>query len=81
MGDPPRDRTKQIKVMREFYRDGAFRHYAPRIAYDRVLAEARDARSREESLSAQLAKWAKVYSLDSDLKPILAVLRAAGLVE
>lgn len=80
IGDLSKDRTKQVKAMRDFYRDGAYRLYAPRIDYDRVLAEARDARRRGESLRPHLARWSKDYVLGSDLKPILTVLRAAGLV-
>lgn len=79
-GPAPVDRGPRIEAMRKFYRDGAYRLYAPRIDYDRVLAEARDARRNDESLHLKLAAWANDFSLHGDLKPILAVLREAGLV-
>jgi hypothetical protein len=80
-GDPPASRLQRAEAMRRnLYEDGAFRHYAPRIDYDRVMAEARSARARQESLDALLAQWSKQYALGDDLKPITNVLREAGLV-
>lgn len=80
-GEPPADRLKRADAMRRgLYEDGAFRHYAPRIDYDRVMAEALSARSRQESLDALLAYWSKQYALGDELKPIINVLREAGLV-
>ncbi len=80
-GEPPADRLKRAEAMRRgLYEDGAFRHYAPRIDYDRVMAEALSARSRLESPDALLAYWSKQYALGDELKPIINVLREAGLV-
>lgn len=79
-GEPPVGRLRRAEAMRHsLYNDGAFRLYAPRVDYDRVMAEARSARDRQESLAALLAKWSKEYALD-DLKPFINVLREAGLV-
>ena len=80
-GEPPASRLRRAEAMRRnLYEDGAFRHYALRIDYDRVMAEALSARSREESLDALLTYWSKQYALGDDLKPIINVLREAGLI-
>jgi hypothetical protein len=80
-GEPPASRQQKAEAMRRnLYEDGAFRHYAPRIDYDRVMAEARSARARQESPAALLAKWNKQYALGDDLRPIINFLREAGLV-
>lgn len=67
-------------LRRNLYRNGAYRYFAPRINYDRVIAEAREARSRNADLGQLLTKWSKQYALGEDLKPIIDVLREAGLV-
>lgn len=79
-GPLPLNRAERVKSMRRFYREGAFRHYAPRIDYDRVIAEAVEARRRGLEPSLLLAKWNRDYALGRELKPIVEVLRAAGLL-
>ena len=80
-GEPSPSRLQRAEaIRRNLYHDGAYRLYAPRIDYDRVLAEARSARARQDSLSTLLAKWSKEYALGDDLKPITSVLREAGYV-
>jgi len=79
-GEPPVGRLRRAEAMRHgLFNDGAFRLYAPRVDYDRVMAEARSARARQESLAALLAKGSKEYAPDA-LKPFINVLREAGLV-
>ena len=79
-GTLPTDRAHRVDAARKFYRDGAYRLYAPAIDYDKVLAEARQARARQVSLGKMLAQWAAEFKLGDDHKPILAVLREAGLI-
>ena len=79
-GELPRDTSRQVDAIRHHYHDGAYRLYAPKINYDKVLAEAKEARLNRESLSEWLAIWSKEYALESDIKPLLTVLRAAGLI-
>lgn len=80
-GEPSSSRLQRAEAMRRnLYNDGAYRLYAPRIDYDRVMSEARSARARQDSLSTLLAKWSKDYALGDDLKPITSVLREAGYV-
>lgn len=79
-GEIAQDRRQRVEAVRNFYRDGAYRLYAPKINYDRVLDEAKEARGRQASLSQMLEKWSSEFSLGDDYKPILAVLREAGLV-
>jgi hypothetical protein len=80
-GEPTANRLQRAEAMRRsLYNDGAYRHYAPRIDYDRVMAEARSARAKQESLAAMMTQWSREYALGDDLKPIINVLREAGLV-
>lgn len=79
-GALPGDRARRVAAVRKFYREGAYRLFAPSIDYDRVLVEAKQARSSQVSLDQMLAKWAAEFKLGDDYKPILAVLREAGLV-
>lgn len=79
-GALPADRAHRIAAVRKFYREGAYRLFAPCIDYDRVLVEARQARGGQVSLDQMLVKWAAEFKLGDDYKPILAVLREAGLV-
>lgn len=62
------------------YEDGAYRLYAPRINYDRVMAEARSARARQENPDAMLAQWSREYALGDDIRPIINVLTEPGLM-
>lgn len=72
--------SAKVRQVRAFYQDGAYRHYAPRIDYDQVLSHAQRARAEGRDLREELARWQSSYSLYDDLKPVLAVLVAAGLV-
>lgn len=79
-GELPLDSERQVDALRHHYRDGAYRLYAPKIDYDKVLAEAKLARLNRESLSDRLAIWSAEFALEGDYKPLLTVLRAAGLI-
>jgi hypothetical protein len=79
-GPLPTDREAKIRQIRRLYHDGAYRHYAPRINYDQVLREARQARAEGRDLRLLLETWRTAFDLGDDLKPITAVLAVAGLV-
>ncbi|WP_158080792.1 hypothetical protein [Pelomonas sp. KK5] len=80
-GEPSASRLQKARAMRrELYHDGAYRLYGPRIDYDHVMEEARIARARQGDLASLLSKWAKEYALGEDLRPIINILREAGLV-
>jgi hypothetical protein len=80
LGELPHDRARRVVAVRQLYHDGAYRLYAPKIDYDRVLAEAKEARAKQESLSEKLAQWSAEFALEGDYKPLLTILREAGLV-
>lgn len=80
-GEPTAGHLSRANALRRhLYQDGAYRLYAPRIDYDRVLSEARSARSEQRNIAELLAKWSEEYSLGDEFKPILDVLLAAGLI-
>lgn len=79
-GQLPTDRSAEIRRVRRLYKDGAYRHYAPRINYDDVLLQARQARAQGRDLPQLFETWRTAFNLGDDLKPITSVLLVAGLV-
>ena len=69
-----------VKQICDFYSDGAFRHFAPKINFDDVLWEA-DALKKGESYMKWFQIWSDRYQLNYDLHPIVQFLSAAGFYD
>lgn len=65
-----------IKGVRDFYLDGAFRPYAPRINFDDVLIEAKSI--KQDGFEKWFLIWSDRYKLNGELHPIARLLDAAG---
>lgn len=72
--------SNAVKQIRDFYLDGAFRHFAPKIIFDDVLWEA-EAIKKGESYMKWFEIWSDRYQLHYDLHPIMQLLSAAGFVD
>lgn len=72
--------SNAIKKIRDFYIDGAFRHFAPKIIFDDVLKEA-EAIKKGETYTKWFEIWSDRYQLNYDLHPIAQLLSAAGFVD
>jgi hypothetical protein len=78
--EPPAGQLHSVGRWRKFYRNGAYRLYAPSIDYDRVIDQASAFRRQQRNPSILLTRWNQEYSLGGDLQPIINVLREIGLI-
>lgn len=69
-----------VERIRDFYHDGAFRHYAPRIIFDDVLKDA-EAIKNGDTYEKWFEIWSDRYKLDYQVSPIVQLLNAAGFTE
>lgn len=72
--------SQAVAVYRRNMKDGAFRQFAPRIEYDRILSDAVLARAQVRPVAEMLTLWAQTYRCESNLDAITKVLEAARLI-
>lgn len=77
---PHGSRTTQTALdrWRVKYQDGGDIHSAPRIDFQLILAEARQAQSRGESIQNLIPGWVSKYKLESRPEALISLLHAGG---